>query len=67
MKLLRTSAAVVAFLVSALLAGCSGESGGEGEHVWKEQTDTMDRARQTEEIMKKKAEEQRKAIDNIDQ
>lgn len=49
------------------LGGCSGESGGEGEHVWKEQTDTMDRAREAEEIMKKKAEEQRKAIDEIGQ
>ncbi len=67
MKLLRTSATVVAFLVPALLTGCSGESGGEGEHVWKEQTDTMDRAREAEEMMKKKAEEQQKAINNIGQ
>lgn len=49
------------------LGGCSGESGDEGEHVWKEQTETMDRARQAEEAMKEKAEEQRRAIENIDQ
>lgn len=67
MKLLRTSATVVAFLVPALLPGCSGEGGNDGEHVWKEQTDTLDRARQAEDMMKKKAEEQQRAIDNIGQ
>jgi len=56
----------VLLLVGAImLGGCSEESSGDGEYVWKEQTDTMDRARQAEEMMKKKAEEHWKAIDEI--
>ncbi|MEX2525548.1 MAG: hypothetical protein WD750_11370 [Gammaproteobacteria bacterium] len=54
------------FALIALLGmgvGCTSES--ESEHVWKEQTDTMDRARQAEEMMQKKAEEQQKAVDEI--
>lgn len=55
------------FVFLGMLAACSGEGGDDGEHVWKEQTDTMDRARQAEEMMQKKAQEQQKAIDKTGQ
>jgi hypothetical protein len=47
------------------LAGCSGEDEDDG-HVWQEQTETLDRARATEDQIMKSAEEQRRAIENID-
>ncbi len=64
MKLIAT---IIALLCLGLLTGCSGENGGDGDHVWKEQTDTIERAKQAEEKIMQKAEEQRRAIDNIDQ
>lgn len=39
-----------AVLLMAWLTGCTDPSGS-GEHVWKSQTDTMDRARGTEQLL----------------
>lgn len=52
--------ACVAF--SFLLTACSSDSG-DGEHVWKEQTDTIDKAKEVESVMKQAAEDQAKMIE----
>lgn len=48
------------------LAGCSGEdeTAGKGDHVWKEQTDTIKKAEQVEGMVMDAAKAQRDAVDN---
>ena len=47
------------------LSGCSGEQEGtgSGDHVWKGQTDTMDKAKEVESMVMDQAEEMRKTIE----
>jgi hypothetical protein len=54
-------------LALLMTTGCSseeGQSGGQagGDHVWKEQTDTMDKARATEQAVMDAAAKQAEAI-----
>ncbi len=48
-----------------ILSGCSGkqEGTGSGDHVWKGQTDTMDKAKEVESMVMGQAEEMGKAIE----
>ncbi len=48
-----------------LLSACSGEQEGtdSGDHVWKEQTDTIDKAKEVEIMVMDQAEEMKKAIE----
>jgi len=53
---------------SFLLMSCSGDDAGSsgtgsGDHVWKDQVETMDRAREAEQKMLDAAEAQRQAIE----
>ncbi len=53
------------FLISIIifLSACSEDKEASGDHVWKEQTDTIDKAKQVEAMMKDAAEKQKKAIE----
>jgi len=48
-----------------ILSGCSGEQEGtgSGDHVWKGQTETIDKAREVESMAMGQAEEMKKAIE----
>jgi hypothetical protein len=63
MRIAKIALLVPAFL---LLAGCSpgGEGGGQasGEHVWKEQVGTMDKAKDAEQAMLDAAAKQAEAV-----
>ena len=54
-------------LLPIWLVACSDDSADQtsasGDHVWKEQTDTMDRAREVEGILDDAAQAQRKTIE----
>lgn len=57
-------------MVSCLiLFGCSDESSNSSpkDHVWKEQTDTIDKAKEVEGMMLESAAATRKAIDKYDE
>lgn len=59
------------FLASALMlaSACSDDEQGSserklsGDHVWKEQTETIDKAKEVEELLQDVAEKQRQAIE----
>lgn len=50
-------------LLCAVLASCSGEDSSSGDHVWKEQTDTIDRAKDAEKKMMDAVQLQKQAIE----
>lgn len=57
---------VLVLLVSTLfIAACSDENDNKAskDHVWKEQTDTIDKAKEVEAMMLKSAEDRSKSID----
>jgi hypothetical protein len=65
MKILKLVSTCLAFL---LIAGCSSgddQGGGQagGDHVWKEQVDTMDKARATEQAVMDAAAKQAEAVE----
>jgi len=53
------------FLISLIifLSACSEDKEASGDHVWKEQTDTIDKAKQVESMLMDAAEKQKKAIE----
>lgn len=56
----------MSILLCMMLLSCSGDESagsGSGDHVWKDQVNTMDRAREAEQKMLDAAEAQRKAIE----
>ena len=55
----------VLLLAAGLVAACTGyeEPQPDGDHVWKAQTDSLDRARQVEGVLNSAAEGRRKRID----
>lgn len=61
---------ILAFGALALLAGCSGDDNGDAvgspvkEHVWKEQVQTLDKARNVEQTLRQAAQVQREAVEN---
>jgi hypothetical protein len=61
----RLLSAVAASLLTVVLAGCSGDddSAKNKDHVFKETTQTIDRAREVEGILKDAAEKQKKAAE----
>ena len=66
----KTLAVVIGLSVNLLIGACSTESSSEAEaddrHVWSDQTDTIERARQVEDTVLKAAEEQRRALEAIE-
>jgi len=59
-----------ACILSALLflTGCSGDDSEENKsHVWKEQTDTMNKAKAVEGVLQESADAERKKIEEQDQ
>ncbi|MCG8324258.1 MAG: hypothetical protein MI673_01995 [Thiotrichales bacterium] len=55
---------IVLLFVSGLLMSCSGEDGtGSGDHVWKDQVDTIERAREAEQKMQDAIKLQQQAIE----
>lgn len=50
-----------------LIGACSNEEAATEKHVWETQTDALDKAGEVEELLHDAAEEQRKAIDAIDE
>lgn len=46
-----------------LLAACTGESREPGDHVWKTQTDALQKARETERLLQERSDEKKRAID----
>lgn len=58
---------VMAGLVCLLAACSSGDNNHQQGNVFSEQIHDIDKAKEANKIMLKKAEEQKKAIDNIDQ
>lgn len=59
-NILRISVIALAFGI----AGCSGEDEEREDHVWQEQTETIDTAKQVEDQLRSAAEKQRKALGN---
>lgn len=59
------NAIIKVFLISMIifLTACSEDKETSGEHVWKEQTDTINKAKQVEAIIMDSAEKQKKAIE----
>ena len=59
------NAIIMGFLISMIifLSACSEDKETSGEHVWKEQTDTINKAQQVEAIIMDSAEKQKKAIE----
>ncbi len=53
------------FLISMIifLSACSEDKETSGDHVWKEQTDTIDKAKQVEAMIMDTAEKQRKIVE----
>ena len=70
----KTSAVVIGACLSLLIAACGSEPNNEAKsevetdqrHVWSEQTDTIDRAKEVEATLLKAAEEQRKALEGME-
>ncbi len=54
-------------LLPLMLMGCSGEDsenrGQTGEHVWKEQTDTLEKAQQVEQVLDDSFQERKSATE----
>lgn len=46
-----------------LLAACTGESREPGDHVWKTQTDTLQKARDVEKMLQERGDEKKRDID----
>lgn len=59
------NAIIKVFLISMIifLTACSEDKETSGEHVWKEQTDTINKAKQVEAMIMDSAEKQKKAIE----
>jgi len=59
------NAIIKVFLISMIifLTACSEDKETSGEHVWKEQTDTINKAKQVEAMIMDAAEKQKKAIE----
>ena len=47
-----------------LLTACSGDDGSSGDHFWKDQTDTIDKAKEVEGILQDTADLQREMIED---
>lgn len=58
---------IIAVSCLLLLAGCSSSDSGSQGNVFKQQTQAIDKAKQAEQQMLQRAQEQKKAIDSIDQ
>ena len=58
-----------ALLIAALITGCSSESERQDDerHVWSDQTDTIERARQVEQTVQDAADRQRQALEDMEQ
>ncbi len=54
---------ILTALVCMALCSCSTDEPGDGDHVWKDQVDTIERAKQAEQKMLDAVELQRKAIE----
>ncbi len=59
------NAIIKVFLISMIifLTACSEDKETSGEHVWTEQTDTINKAKQVEAMIMDSAEKQKKAIE----
>ena len=59
------NAIIKVFLISMIifLTACSEDKKTSGDHVWKEQTDTINKAKQVEAMIMDSAEKQKKAIE----
>ena len=61
----------LAFAIAVLLAACSGEDATQpsgparGDHVWKTQTDMLDKARDVEDVLLDAGSQQRRQIDDM--
>jgi len=62
MKLLNTLVVLVSIFSMAACTDNS-DSKANGDHVWKDQTDSINKAREVEALMKKTVAEQRKSIE----
>jgi outer membrane biogenesis lipoprotein LolB len=65
---MKTTLISIIIFSTLLLTACSDDEGKSkkklsGDHVWKEQTDTLDKARAVEGILEDAAQEQKKAIE----
>ena len=56
---------LIIIILAFFLFGCSDntDSKADGDHVWKEQTDTIDKAKEVEAMMLKSAEDRAKSIE----
>lgn len=52
------------FALGAGIGGCSSDDEGSTEHVWKDQTETIDKAREVENVLKNAADKSKKSTDN---
>lgn len=66
----KTLAVVIGPCLSLLIAACgsepSSEVATEERHVWSDQTDTIDRAKEVEATLLKAADEQRRALEGME-
>ncbi len=54
-------------IMVALLVACSGRDDTDKGHVWKEQTDMLDKAKGVEDMLDKSSQQQRQQIDEVAQ
>jgi hypothetical protein len=55
---------IAIFVLGLFIAGCSGDEEEKKDHVFKEKTRTIDKAREVEGILKDAAEKQKKAAED---
>ena len=54
-------------IMAALLVACSGGDDTDRGHVWKEQTDMIDKAKGVEDMLDKSSQQQRQQIEEVAQ
>lgn len=55
---------VVALVISCLIISCSNDDKQKGQHVWKDQTETIKQAHDVSDLMNKATEQQQKTLDD---
>ena len=66
---MKNHAVLLFAIVAAAVTGCSSEAPEQSEdqrHVWSEQTDTLDRAREVEQTLQQGAARQRQALEAME-
>ncbi|MDX1519427.1 MAG: hypothetical protein R3318_04845 [Gammaproteobacteria bacterium] len=58
---------ILPLILAGTLIACSGDDSGSGDHVWKDQVDTIERAKEAEKKVMEAVDLQRQAIEEQSQ